>query len=208
MNLQSWRFASDIWHVCIQIEAGLIIFFPGETCKGPCSNAEADNKCHQDRSLRFGLGPGRPCNPYDDQEFVDKYFKLSAHQQTLSIFDGPSGYILYFWAFPRWKETTKWSDKEVWFDCIVNLWYCKLCVFIKIKLRSAVRSNLFYQAEILNSVWCSASILTGPCLKCCIWLKELVHWGKTVVNHTFSQSPFNHVWIMGFKDKFSYWVKY
>ena len=145
------------WHLtCLHSNWSWLnnFFFLGETCKGSCSNAEADNKCHQDRSLRFGLGPGRPCNPYDDQEFVDKYFKLSAHQQTLSIFDGPSGYILYFWAFPRWKETTKWSDKEVWFDCIVNLWYCKLCVFIKIKLRSAVRSNLFYQAEILNSDWC------------------------------------------------------
>ena len=37
----------------------MTFLFAGEACQGPCSNAEADNKCHQDRSVRSVFGTER-----------------------------------------------------------------------------------------------------------------------------------------------------
>ena len=41
------------------------ITIPGETCEGPCTNAEADNKCHQDGGVRLKNGP---CNASNELE--------------------------------------------------------------------------------------------------------------------------------------------
>ena len=93
------------------------ITIPGETCEGSCSNAEADNKCHQDRGVRLKNGPYSASNELDwnaDSDSSKTQFVncLDCLQSDCWWLQGILWTYLYLWAFSTViRKVMIWATK-------------------------------------------------------------------------------------------------
>ena len=119
------------------------------------------------RLLRSIFWPCRLCISNADQDFVGRQiFQVirSSAIWLLSVCEELFWCNQYQWAFPLpiWQWVKRdyneviWSEIEVWCDCKVNTWYCRPCVFIKIKLQSAVRNSSYFIAKPREFSWANS----------------------------------------------------
>ena len=141
------------------------------------------------RLLRSIFWPCRLCISNADQDFVGRQiFQVirSSAIWLLSVCEELFWCNQYQWAFPLpiWQWVKRdyneviWSEIEVRCDCKVNTWYCRPCVFIKIKLRSAVKNSSYFIAKPrefswANSEWWFAGTDRALVTQVCTWLKVL-----------------------------------
>ena len=86
------------------------ITIPGEACQGPCTNAEADNKCHQDGGVRLKNGPYNASNELECKLWFVKNTICQCPdclQSDCWCFQGILWTYLYLWAF----STVIWATK-------------------------------------------------------------------------------------------------
>ena len=154
-----------------------------------------------ERLLRFFFGTGRLCLSNADQDFVGRrtiQVIRSSAIWLLSVCEELLWCTLYQWAFPLpiwWWVKRDYievipSEIEVWCDCIVNTWYCRLCVFIKIKLQSAVRNSPYFITRprefSLSKFWMMICWhWQDTATKVCTWLKRFHQPGWTPCSWKF-----------------------